>query len=291
MRRHSAALHAACVLYGTQHYVMKTVARSEFPLVASNACRFSLAFVFASAWSIGAWCRDIPYEPISPLDWPSRARFLRETLVLGALSASSFYAQTLALQYTSAGRSAYILYFNVKIVAVLNALQNPSSCTRQLLRSVSLATLGTALLTMDNLGSAWSVNRGDALSAVAAVLSALFIVHLDRVARLQYSTSGINAAYLGWTSFLLIVPSLNEATHFSRMTSPVAAGIVYLSIVTFVGQMLQTYGQRSVDSSHAALIFALDPVYNLLIVTCVFGERISKVAMIGASLITLAAVA
>jgi drug/metabolite transporter (DMT)-like permease len=61
--------------------------------------------------------------------------------------------------------------------------------------------------------------------------------------------------------------------------------------VTTVGQAPQTYGQRSISSRRAALVFALDPVYNIGMARLSYGEAMSPMTGLGATcLLTIAAV-
>jgi drug/metabolite transporter (DMT)-like permease len=117
---------------------------------------------------------------------------LRAGLELGLYTFLGFAFQAIGLETTTASRSAFLLYLNVKIVPLLGAALYSKQITLSTWISASIAFLGTCLLSTDggppNLGDLWCV--------AAAGASALFILRLETFAK-QY-----NAAQLNSVSFL-----------------------------------------------------------------------------------------
>ena len=87
--------------------------------------------------------------------------------------------QAIGLQLTSASRSAFLLYLNVKLVPVLAFLLYGRSVPARTWASAAIAVLGTGLLTYDGNPP----NAGDAWSLAAALSSAFFILRLEAISR------------------------------------------------------------------------------------------------------------
>ena len=177
--------------------------------------------------------------------------------------------QAIGLQYTSASRSAFLLYLNVKLVPLLGYLFFRRTVPPSAWLSAAIALCGTILITSD--GS--PPNVGDAWSLAAAAVSALFILRLEtatRDPRLGAATE-LNAAMLTVVALLCALWAAGEAAVHPDAAggSPVellqtqAGPLLYLALLpTVATNWLQTFGQRRVNAQDAAVIFALDPVYG-----------------------------
>lgn len=99
-----------------------------------------------------------------------------------------FGLQSIGLETTTASRSAFLLYLNVKFVPFLAALIYQRSISYVTWISALLALAGTALLSTDggwpNIGDSWCVG--------AALASAFYILRLETHAKLN-DAAGLNA--------------------------------------------------------------------------------------------------
>merc|ERR1712087_1084101 len=72
-----------------------------------------------------------------------------------------FTLQTIGLQYTTASRSAFLLYLNVKLVPILALLLYGRQSELRTWVSAALAVCGTGLMSFDgappNVGDFWSL--------------------------------------------------------------------------------------------------------------------------------------
>lgn len=53
---------------------------------------------------------------------------------------------------------------------------------------------------------------------------------------------------------------------------------------------MQTFAQRTVTAERAAVVYALDPVYGAVFAYLLLGERLGAIGLVGAALVTVAAV-
>ena len=166
------ALNTATLIYGSQHTIIKDVVESSSPS-STNAARFAIAAVAALPFVPGApWRRD-------GADDAQVSRTWRAGLELGGWSFLGFGLQAIGLQYTTASRSAFLLYLNVKLVPLIALICYGRQSPPRTWASAALALAGTLLLTND--GS--PPNVGDAWSVAAAGASACFILRLEDLAR------------------------------------------------------------------------------------------------------------
>lgn len=286
-------LNIIAVLWGSQHSVIKLVLdHGTIPPGPLLLLRFGLAALLAS-----------PYTP--PLtsdrqDTTGAATAWRWGLEMGFWMFLGFLLQAIGLQYTTAQKSGFLLYLNVKFVPFLASLLYQRTITGATWASAATAFAGTALLS-----GASTLNIGDAWSIAAALASALFIVRLERASQAVPNAAQLNSASLWAVTALagvwslvgsgdgltttVSLSSLMSTTNPSFLTDLVA--LFYLGAVTTAGaNWIQTKAQGFVASERAAVVYALDPVYGAVFAYVLLGETLANTgAWIGAGLIVLAA--
>lgn len=291
----TALLNAVAVLWGTQHAVIKGALSSDVGAAdpsTLNFLRFSLAALALSPWLPRGRDED------SSSAWSGAAE-LSLWMFLG------YALQAVGLLYTSASRSAFLLYLNVKLVPILSAAVFGTVVALEAWASAALAALGTALLAYDgappNVGDLWSLG--------AAAASAMFILRLDSASKKVSSSLTLTACLCVLTAALCALwgfadaalqggaalpPAEAAAEWGRRLASAAEAGplpILYLGLVTTaLTSVLQAEGQRAVGPERAALIYALDPVWGALFAFLALGEALGPQGWAGASLIGVAAV-
>jgi len=286
-------LNAVTVLWGSQHAVMKYAV--DFDHLSPDVLNFD-RFLLAA----------IVLTPFLQSSGSSRAGSRaqrrnreRKGFELGALLAggelglwmfAGYSLQSFGLLTTTAGKSAFLLYLNVKIVPILSATLYGRKIPWSTWGSVALAVLGTSLLCFDG-GSA--PTSGDILSIGAAFCSAMFILRLSTAAK-EYNTAELSV-YSLWTTVMLCGSwvAFSEQPKSLQALIPSAAdvpAILYLGLVTTaLTTILQTFGQRYVKAEKAALIYALDPVYAAIFSYVFLSEKLGEAGIAGAFLLTFAA--
>jgi drug/metabolite transporter (DMT)-like permease len=229
----------------------------------------------------------------------ARTRTLRAGAELGLDTVLGFGVQAIGLETTTASRSAFLLYLNVKFVPFLAALLLGRRISPVTWRSAALALAGTCLLSTDG-GPA---TIGDLWCACAAVASAMFILRLEALskstdaAELNAVSALCVAVLCGvWVGGDLIfgqtlgTGNLGTVGTVERLLAPLRdpAPVIYLGLVTTaLCTYLQTLGQRLIPAERAAVIYSADPVYGAFFSWLLLGEQLGPQGFFGAGLILL----
>ena len=152
------ALNLVTILWGSQHAVIKGLVELTDSPALVNAVRFDLAALLALPWlprprlALPNTSPDTSPDT-APGDGAEAAAAVRTTWAggaeLGLWTFAGFSLQAIGLQLTSASRSAFLLYLNVKLVPVLAFLLYGRSVPPRTWASAAIAVLGTGLLTYD----------------------------------------------------------------------------------------------------------------------------------------------
>jgi drug/metabolite transporter (DMT)-like permease len=348
-------LNFVAVIWGTQHSVVKMVvdgtgtSDSTSSAAAFTLARFAIAALVASPFTpnvlpflqtvrdkvLGESQADTS-TTITNLDNQGDSTNLDNTdnldnsnndnvlawrwgLEMGCWMFLGYAFQAVGLESTTATKSGFILYLNVKFVPFFAKILFGRRISVPTWISAATALTGTALLTIgDDLakgGSAGagilqSFNVGDAWSLAAAAASALFILRLESASNAVKDSSALNAASLWVVTTLSLLWTLWDAASrgsgrgggigmafysivqsISLLIQSHGWQLVYLgAVTTSLANYLQTTGQRGMSAERAAVIYAMDPVYGALFAHWLLGENLSGAyGYAGAALITVAA--
>ena len=261
------ALVVAAALFGSTFVVVKD-AVATLPALTFIAWRFGVAALALLA--------------IAP---PRNRRVWRDGLIGGSLVFAAFWAQTQALTETSATNSGLVTGLYVIFTPFVAAAWGRRGRIRPgVLLGTLVAFAGLALLTIrDGL----TPLPADMLTVVAAVLFAVHIVYLSRVAphhpvvpftAVQMLVTAGGAALVGWLVEGLPMPS-----------GSVWLAIVLTGLLVSGGAfLLQIWAQTRVSPTLAAVVLAFEPAFATAIAGLVGAERLSLQGWIGAGLIMAA---
>lgn len=256
-------LNLVAVIWGTQHAVIKTVVDGggEGSTAAYfTLARFGLAAALAAPYTPG-WGQQKPDQRQLQLVEQSAnggdtkyalANEKKDDLIITTTISSGRLAwkygaelglymflgyafQAIGLETTTASRSGFLLYLNVKFVPFLSYLIFGRTIRRGTWISAFVAFCGTALLAFDVGGEdamtttattstmTAAISVGDLWSITAAASSAMFILRMESASKAVPKSSELNAATL-WTvaAFSLLwtmVISLNESIGVSYIGS------------------------------------------------------------------------
>jgi len=208
-----------------------------------------------------------------------------------------FAFQAIGLATTTAQRSGFLLYLNVKFVPFFAFLLFGRQISLPTWVSALTAFAGTALLAYD--GTSWSINAGDYWSIAAAAASAMYILRLDSASKAVGNDNSVqlNAACL-WIVTVLSgvwsVGTMQDPTHFGEQLMDIITShpleLMYLSsVTTALANYIQTNSQKEVSAERASVIYAMDPVYGAFFSNLILGETLTTLGWVGASMITVAA--
>ena len=353
-------LNLVAVIWGTQHAVIKTVVDTSSVGGESGGdgiaayftlARFGLAAALAAPYTPG-WdqqelqqgqvvvdqsidCREKKHaltgenKDDSIINTTSAGRLAwKYGAELGLYMFLGYAFEAIGLETTTASRSGFLLYLNVKFVPFLSYLILGRTIRRGTWISAFVAFLGTALLALDvevenstattsTMTSALSV--GDLWSIAAAASSAMFILRMESASKAIPRSSELNAATL-WTVaafslFWSMFTSLSDysgsggasggfepfteafvhATQmlYQRTYSTISTHLIpliYLSgITTALANFLQSKAQKDISAERASVIYAMDPVYGAIFANALLGETLGRLGLVGAFLIVVAA--
>ena len=211
---------------------------------------------------------------------------------LGVWSFLGFALQTVGLETTTATRSAFLLYLNVKFVPLLE-LANGKTLPRGTWLSAFAALSGTLLLAADSdtINGSWA--PGDTLSVLAALASACFIIRLEPASQKASSAEGLASATALSTSVLAFLAFWQTGSFDQGLVSPpseVLVAAVYLGLIpSALCGYLQTIAQKTVPPSSAAVVYATDPLWAAFFAYFALHERLGPAGLSGAALIAAAA--
>jgi drug/metabolite transporter (DMT)-like permease len=216
-----------------------------------------------------------------------RGTLLRDGVFCGALLGLGFLLQTEGLSRTTASRSGFLTGMLVVLVPILEFLAFRKRPKTPALAGILLAFAGMTALSAPWAGSSRGTLLGDSLTAGCALVFAIHIIALGRVAPrhpllplllLQLATTGVLAAAAG---------PLIEPQHLSAAPRLWLA-VVYLALfATLLAFGIQTWAQKVMPAVRVALISSLEPVFAALWAALLLGERLSGRELAGGALIVL----
>jgi drug/metabolite transporter (DMT)-like permease len=283
----NAVLAAVALIWGGSFVVVKNVLRASPPL-AFLAVRFFLAAFLMLPFLLAAGGRRRP-------------SFWRDTLVLGALLSLGMATQVVGQVDTSASKAAFITGLSTPLTPLVGYLRTRRAPGLENVIGIALATAGFLLLTWPSGGA---FNRGDVFVSFCAVAFAAYLVELSlRGARqnpmaLVAGQLWVVALSAGVLSFFLRALPAGSAGAMAAEARPLEIsgtflfGVLLLGTVGTVGTFSgQTWAQRHMSATHAAILFTLEPVAAAIFAAWLLGERLSARGISGAALVLAGVVA
>jgi drug/metabolite transporter (DMT)-like permease len=272
--RADAALLLVTMVWGSSFIVVKNVVRDSPPLAF-------LFFRFAVATAVcGALALRRPRSP----------GLLRDGAIIGLLLAGGMTCQVLGQLETTASKAAFLTGLSVVFTPFAAFARTRRLPSLENAVGITLAGLGFLLLTFP--GGPGPINRGDVLIFVCAVIFAFYIVEISLRTRshdalwlttVQLGVVMVCAAVLGAAfraagAAFELRPLVWEGT-FLR-------SVLYLGTIGTVGTFVtQTWAQGHMSATHAAIIFALEPVWAALLAAWLLGERMGVSGWWGGGLV------
>ncbi|HMA30138.1 MAG TPA: DMT family transporter [Thermoanaerobaculia bacterium] len=229
---------------------------------------------------------------------PRTPNLARDSAIIGILLAIGIGCQVVGQLFTSASKAAFVTGLSVPLTPVAGYVMTRKKPSRENLAGLLLAAAGFAALTWPENAGGW--NRGDLLIVATAVSYAILIVVMAETAPKHdvrwYSFGQIAAAAVAVGSArLAVAPFLSGAGVYAaaerrplELTPRVLAAILWMAVVaTVVTFLAQTWAQQRMPATHAAILFALEPVFTALFAALFLGERMTGRDWCGAALVLL----
>lgn len=181
-------------------------------------------------------------------------------LIIGVVLFVASSMQQVALQYSTAGKAAFITCLYIVFVP-LGAKLLGKVIRRENVIGAGLAIVGLYLLAI---GEGFSIQLGDAILFVSAFVWAVQILLIDRFAS-KVDLMELSTAQIFITMILSFAAMLAiETPNLSAMLNawfPILYGGVMSSGVAFT---LQNYGQRYAEPSTAAILMSFEAIFGAL---------------------------
>jgi drug/metabolite transporter (DMT)-like permease len=220
-------------------------------------------------------------------------RIEREELFAGMRLAFFMFAgycfQTAGLQYTTATNSGFVTGSSVVLVPVLLGVFWGRSLTRWIYVGALAALIGLYFLTVPAEGLRY-LNRGDVFTFVAAGFYAVHIILVGEYSQ-EHSVSALSLIQVAGCA-LMAWPLMGfaGAIHWQPVRFdwgwPLFLSILICAVcATAVAFTVQLWAQQYTSPGHAAILFALEPVFAVITSYLMLQERLSARAWKGAALV------
>lgn len=262
-------------------FVMVRDAVHAYPVFAFLTTRFALALV--GLVPILVWRRHhLHPTPRSPRP----ARQLAAGVLIGLALFAGYAFQTLGLLYTTPAKAGFITGLSVVIVPVLGVIFLRERLNPAVVAGVAVALAGLSLLSLSGVRSLAAVNPGDLLVLACAVSFAGQIVLVGRFAP-RMNALLLTTAQIATVAMLAAVIALvwERPPIWPPRGQPLFAALFTGLLATALAFGVQTAAQRFTTATHAALIFATEPVFAALGSYLLIGEVLSLPEWLGCGLI------
>ena len=227
---------------------------------------------------------------------PLTRELLRDGLVLGLLLAAGMSLQVIGQLETTASKAGFLTGLSVVLTPIAAYWRTRKLPSLENGIGITLASIGFVFLTLPRGGG--PINRGDLLVFGCGVVFAFYIVEMaqrsgshDSVP-LTFVQLAVVAVVGGLLSLLVRSP-LFSGFHVAAAESrpvvwagPFLWSVLYLGSLGTVGTFFgQTWAQGHMTATHAAILFALEPVWAALLAAWLLGERLGTRGLAGGALV------
>jgi len=208
----------------------------------------------------------------------------RAGLIVGLLLALGHAFQTIGLDLTRSTNAGFITGLYVVFTPVIAAIFLRRRPAGVVVFGVAITTIGLALMSVQVEAGILTVNVGDFLVLVAAIIYAGQIVALGRFSP-ESDARVLTLQQLSVTAifFVLLLPTqpINAPTSWTVWSALLATAIGS----TVFGISVQTWAQARISPTRAAVIFSMEAPFAALFAYLLADERLPGYAWAGAALI------
>ena len=222
-----------------------------------------------------------------PATREGKARLLRSGMLIGVAVAVASCLQQAGLQYTTAGKGAFLTALYILLVPIVGAAFFHRKTGVWTWLCLIIGAVGLWFLSITE---AFTLEKGDALMILCALVFTLQILLVDKFAPdfdpltlccLEFLTAGL-------LSFLPM--AIFEGFGFQNIR-PAIWCILYCGIFSCgIAYWLQIVGQRHLPPALASLIMSFESVFGAIFGALILHERMTGRELLGCGLIFLALV-
>jgi drug/metabolite transporter (DMT)-like permease len=272
--RADAALVLVTMVWGSSFVVVKNVVTDSPPL----------AFVFLRFLLAALVCLAIAARrPRSP-------GLLRDGVVIGSLLAGGMIFQVLGQTESTASKAGFLTGLSVVLTPFAAYVRSRKLPSLENAIGIVLAGAGFILLTFPRGGG--PINRGDLLLLVCGIVFAFYIVEMSMRTE-RHDPAWLTTVQLATVAFAagassLVFRAAGSAIEMRPLIldTGFVRSVLYLATIGTVGTFFtQTWAQRHMSATHAAIIFALEPVWAALLAAWLLEERLGTSGVWGGVLV------
>ncbi|MTI49165.1 MAG: DMT family transporter [Firmicutes bacterium] len=265
------ALLIVAIIWGSGFIATKHGLDSISPLYL-NAFRFSLAFILMAL---------VFRKKFKKIDRES----IIGGIIIGVFLFLGFGFQTVGLQFTTAGKQAFLTGTNVVMVPFLYWLISKKRPDSFSFIAAILSFVGIGLLTLSN---GFKVDLGDSLTIICAFFFACHIVSIGHYAK-KSDPITLTILQFGVSAVLSIIVALIFEDIPNGITSQGVFSIIYLGLFsTLIAFLIQNIAQKHTTSTHAAIMLSLESVFGSILSVILLKEVFSINMVIGCAIIFIA---
>jgi drug/metabolite transporter (DMT)-like permease len=256
-------------------------------VVVKNSLDYSSVFVFLAARFTMAALLMAAFRP-HVFRSLKREELLAGT-ALGFFMFLGYAFQTAGLEYTTPAKSGFVTGSSVVMVPLLLGIFWGRRLTLWVYGGVSAAVFGLYFLTVPAEGVS-HLNRGDVLTFVAAGLYAVHIILVGDYTR-RHSVAALSVlqvaacAGLAWLATGLGSLAGWQPARFAWQGKSLLEIAICAVLATAVAFSIQLWAQQYTTSSHAAILFTLEPVFASATSYLLLRERLGNRALLGAAFV------
>lgn len=204
--------------------------------------------------------------------------------LVGLALFGAYIVQTIGLQYTTAGKNAFLTTIYVLLVPFGCALLFHQKLQKGNLIAAALMLVGIGLLSLD--GQAGGLNVGDLLTLACGFLFAAHIIAVEQCQKKKntYALIVLQFAFCGlYAAVYSLIFERGMPMTFSLGS---VGGLLYIAVFsTTIGMSLQNIGQSMAPASHAVILLSLESVFGVLFSCLLLGEKVTPQMGVGFAVI------
>lgn len=267
------------MIWGTA-FVFQRVGMESIEPITFNASRMALAAVAVGA--VSAVPTAARKNRLAALSTAEREAYRKNTIIGGIccgtfLAAASIFQQ-MGIVYTTAGKAGFITAMYMLLVPVIGFVFFQRRNTWIVWFAVLMGVVGMYFLCMTE---SLSLNRGDTMVCICAVLFSGHILCCDHFARLGDPIRISAIQFAACTVLSAAAALILEEPTWAKISSA-AIPILYCGIVSGgIGYTLQIIAQKYTDPAIASLLMSLESVFAVIAGALLLGERMSGRELLG----------
>lgn len=203
---------------------------------------------------------------------------LKGGLIVGTILYIAFVTRMIALQYTTAGKQAFLAGTYVVMAPFLYWLIAKKKPDIRSFIGAVVCFIGIGLLTLN---TTFRMSFGDSLTLVSSLFFAGHIISTGYFAEKQ-DTIILTVVQFGAVAILSIISALVFEPLPSNIALNGILSMIYLGLFcTCIAYFLQTVAQKYTLSTHAAIILSLEAVFGSTLSVILLGEAFTLKMVLG----------